>query len=107
MSGTIVLAEGTDWTASSGVFNWVIGWLAGMVDDQGTRDELRLIDEQNFRWLNLADLSDIGRRQVLSTLAQEIVHRADEQLPETALRQEALAKVGELAELAGQRYGTS
>jgi hypothetical protein len=42
MSGTIVFREGTDWTASSGVFNWVIGCLAGSVKDQDTRDELRL-----------------------------------------------------------------
>ena len=100
MSGTIVLGAGTDWSASSGVFNLVIDYLARTVDDQMTRDALRVIDEQNLRLLTLADLSDVGRRQVLSKLGQEIVTYAIEQLPATPQRQDAIAKVGELAELA-------
>jgi len=100
MSGTIVFGAGTDWSASSGIFSLVIDYLAHTVDDQPTRDALRLIDEQNFGWLNLADLSDIGRQQVLSKLGQEIVTYADEQLPATAYTQAAIAKVGELVELA-------
>ena len=101
MSGTIVFGEGTDWSASSGIFSLVIDYLAHAVDDQPTRDALRLIDEQNFGWLNLADLSDIGRRQVLSKLGQDLVTYAGEQLPATAYKQDAIAKVGELVELAG------
>ena len=101
MSGTIVFGDGVDWSASSGVFNWVIGHLADAVDDESTRDELRLIDEQNFGWLNLADLSSIGRQQVVSKLGQELVTYAGEQLPATAYKQDAIAKVGELVELAG------
>jgi hypothetical protein len=100
MSGTIVFAEGTDWTASSGIFNWVIDYLARTVDDESTREALRVIDEQNFRWLNLADLSETGRREVLSKLADGIVTYSEEKLPETAQREDALATVGELAELA-------
>ncbi len=100
MSGTIVFDEGTDWSASSGIFNWVIDYLARTVDDQPTREALKLIDEQNFRWLNLADLSDVGRQQVLSRLAQEILTYSNEQLPETAQRQDAITKVEELADLA-------
>jgi len=100
MSGTIVFAEGTDWTASSGIFNWVIDYLARTVDDEPTREALRVIDEQNFRWLNLADLSETGRREVLSKLADGIVTYSEEKLPETGRREDALATVGELAELA-------
>jgi len=101
MSGTIVFGEGTDWSASSGIFGLVIDYLAHAVDDQPTRDALRLIDEQNFRWLNLADLSDIGRQQVLSKLGQDLVTYAVEQLPASAHERGATAKVHELVELAG------
>jgi hypothetical protein len=61
----------------------------------------RLIDDQNFGWLNLADLSDIGRQQVLSKLGQDLVTYAGEHLPVTAYRQSAVTRVGELVELAG------
>ena len=64
-----------------------------------------MIDEQNFGWLNLADLSDVGRRQVVSKLGQELVTYAGEQLPATAYRQGAIAKVGELVELARKTTG--
>jgi hypothetical protein len=100
MSGTIVFGDGVDWSASSGVFNWVIRYLADAVDDQATRDELRLIDEQNFGWLNLADLSETGRRQVLSVLSHDIESYAEENFPRTDLRAQVLANIGELAKLA-------
>jgi hypothetical protein len=100
MSGTIVFGEGADWSVSSGVFNWVINYLADTVDDELTRDELRLIDEQNFRWLNLSDLSETGRQQVLSILRQDIEPYAREKLPPTELREDTVAKIGELGELA-------
>jgi hypothetical protein len=100
MSGTIVLAEGADWSASSGVFSWVIGFLADKVADETSRDTLRLIDEQNFGWLNMADLSEAGRRQVLTLLGNEIVGYSERELPAGPLHDDAVAKVGELAELA-------
>lgn len=100
MSGTIVFGGGTDWRASSGIFRLVIGYLSDVVDDRQTHDALRLIDEQNFGWLNLADLSHIGRQQVLSKLGQELVAYASNQIPATAYRQDGIAKISELVELA-------
>ena len=100
MSGTIVFGESSDWTASSGVFNWVVGYLADTVDDQPTRDELRLIYDQNFRWLNLADLPDAGRRQVLFVLGHDLVSHGKEHLPLTDQRDEVVAEISELAALA-------
>lgn len=100
MSGPIVFGGGTEWTASSGVFNWVVDHLANTVADQPTRDDLRLIAEQNFRWLDLADLSDTGRRAVLAELAANMVAHSGEHLPVAAARQDAMAKLAQLADLA-------
>jgi hypothetical protein len=100
MSGTIVFGDGPDWSASSGVFNWVVGYLADTVTDQPTRDTLREIDEQNFRWFSLVDLSEEGRRLVLSALRETIVPYADQHLPHTDLRGDVLELIGELATLA-------
>jgi hypothetical protein len=80
----------------------VIGhlFLGDRVADGPTRDALRLIDEQNFGWLNLADLSEAGRQQVLALLDQEIVGYSERDLPAGPLHDVAVAKVGELSELA-------
>jgi hypothetical protein len=75
------------------------------VDDPATRDALTLIDEQNFGWLNLADLSDAGRHQVLSVLGDRLVPYSVDELPATALRDDAITKFRELADLAKSTTG--
>jgi hypothetical protein len=100
MSGTIVFGDGRTWSASSGVFNWIVAYLADTVHDQPTRETLREIDEQNFRWLSLVDLSDDGRRLVLSALRDKIVPYSEQHLPHTDHRDEAVGRIGELATLA-------
>jgi hypothetical protein len=98
MSGTIVFDGGSDWSASSGTFNWVIDYLASHVEDLQTREQLRLIEEQNFRWLNMSDLPPEGQRQVRAILSQEIVQYSEQNLPDTPLRGDAIELVQELAD---------
>jgi hypothetical protein len=100
MSGTIVFDEKRDWSVSSGIFNWVIEFLAGTVKDEPTRNELRLIEEQNFRWLDLANLSEEGKHDVLAALKDHLVPHADAHFPDSLYREGALEVIRELAGLA-------
>jgi hypothetical protein len=102
MSGTIVFDEKRDWSVSSGIFNWVIEFLASTVNDKPTQDELRLIDEQNFRWLELANLSEEGKHDVLVALRDRLVPHAEEHFPHSPYREGALEVIRELAELANE-----
>jgi hypothetical protein len=100
MSGTIVFQHDTDWSASSGLFNWVVEYLANRVDDEQTQGQLWEISDHDFRWLNLDNLTPQGRAQVLSILRNEILAQAEENLPETSIRGEAVNVIRELADLA-------
>lgn len=100
MSGTIVLDARDKWSASSGVFNWVVEFLAAAVEDAATKDELSLIEEQNFGWLDCAQLSEQGRREVLEALRTRLVPYADRQFPDTPVRDEAIDLIVKLANLA-------
>jgi len=60
VSGTIVFDSETDWSASSGIFNWVIDYLANHVDNEHSREQLRLIEKYSFRWLDMSDLPPEG-----------------------------------------------
>lgn len=100
MSGTVVFGDGEKWSASSGVFNWVVGFLIDRVEDGLTRDELSLIDEQNFCWLDLAQLNADGREAVLRALGSALVPYSEERLPDTSHRDATLNALRELAELA-------
>jgi hypothetical protein len=100
MSGTIVFADKTDWSVSSGIFNWVIEFLVDTVNDEPSRDTLQLIVEQNFGWLNFADLSDEGRREVLALLSRKVVPHAEEHFPHSPYRDGALKVIRELGDMA-------
>jgi hypothetical protein len=100
MSGTIVLDEREKWSASSGVFNWVVEFLAAVVEDPGTKDELTLIEEQNFGWLDCAQLSAQGRREVLDSLGAKLVPYAEHHFPDTPTRDDAIDLMARLSNLA-------
>jgi hypothetical protein len=100
MSGTIVLDEREKWSASTGVFNWVVELLAATVEDPGTKDELTLIEEQNFGWLDCAQLSGRGRHEVLDALAARLVPYAEQHFPDTPARDDAIDLMAKLSNLA-------
>ena len=100
MSGTIVFGPEVDWFVKSGLFNWVVPFLRDRVQDPATRDELALIDEQNFKWLDLRELSDAGRAEVLALLANELVPFAELHFPDTQWKAANVDLMRELAALA-------
>ena len=101
MSGTLILAEGTEWSASSGLFNWVVEYLANHVRDEHTRAALRQVYEHDFRWLDVSDLRPDGQAEVLALLRDAVVQHTEENLPDTPVRAEAVALVRQLAGMAG------
>jgi hypothetical protein len=103
MSGTIVLGRGRPWDVSSGIFYWVVEFLARSVIDPETRATLALIGEQGFGWLDCAQLSEVGRDQVLSALRRDLVPDAVSNFPVRPLRDGASAVLRELAALADAR----
>jgi hypothetical protein len=103
MSGTVVFDDDENWSASSGIFNWVVAFLIDRVEVGPTRDELSLIDEQNFRWLDLTRLPEGGRASVVRALSSALVPHAEENLPHTSHRDATLNVIRELADLAAGR----
>lgn len=101
MSGTIVFNYRCEWSASSGIFNWVNEFLIGRVAPGPDRETLRLIDEQNFRWLDIARLTEVGAAQVLVALRAELVPYSQRNLPDTPYREGALGVIQKLAKIAG------
>jgi hypothetical protein len=68
MSEVIVLDKSHSWSASSEVFSPVLDYLEQYVVDVDTVVEVRLINEQNFRRLDLSKLSAVGRSQIFEVL---------------------------------------
>jgi hypothetical protein len=64
MSGTFVLGDRT-WSASSGVYYWVVDYLAEQVTDGDIAEQLKAVSTHGFRTFDLGDLTLAQRQEVL------------------------------------------
>lgn len=99
MAGTLEVG-GRRWSASSGVFYWVVDETAHRVGDESAAATLREVSEHNLGWLDVGSLEAAARRAVLDTLAG-LPEVAERELPQSPARDDVLAQVRELAALAG------
>ncbi|MFB9238470.1 hypothetical protein ACFFWC_23565 [Plantactinospora siamensis] len=76
MASTIFVSDEYGWTASWGLFEWVIEFLLGTVGDEPTRQELRQVMEHNLGAVMVSELSAPGRREVLDALRTGLVPAA-------------------------------
>ncbi|MFJ7217248.1 hypothetical protein [Amycolatopsis sp. NPDC098790] len=81
MSGTLVLPDGRSWTASSGVYYWVLDHLAGAVTDPAAAERFRLASEHGFRTTDLGDLPPSARDEVLALLRGSLLPAAETRFP--------------------------
>lgn len=100
MAGMIRFGTAT-WTASYGLFDWVVDALADRVGDPAVAARLREITENNLGYLDLSDLSDLGEPGVAAVLAlvPDLPEVADRELPASPEREEVVQHVRDLAAL--------
>lgn len=98
MSGTVELA-GTRWWVSSGVFYWAIDTAAERAGDADAAAALREVSDDNLGWLAVDDLAPGVREAVLGAFVS-LPEVAERDIPLTPARDDVLAQVRELAELA-------
>lgn len=102
MAGTIELGGSSRWDVPSWAFNFVIDYLITRLGDEPIADELREIDEENIGFLNIGAFEPDVRAQILSLLRDGLVADGEKRLPEDLPgRAGGIARLGELAELAG------
>lgn len=81
MSGNLVLPDGRCWTASSGVYYWVVDHLAGAVTDPAVAEQFRLASEHGFRTIDLGDLPPAAREEVLALLRGPLLPAVEARFP--------------------------
>ena len=74
MSGNITCAGSPDWwIASSGTYYWVLGYLASAVSDEAVAEQFRAAVTHGFRTIDLGDLTEAQRREVLALIRGPLV----------------------------------
>lgn len=95
----MVRVGGHTWTASYGLFDWVLETVAEQVHDAGAASTMREIVQHTLGYLDVDDLGD-GAPEVLAVLRRlrEVAART---LPPSPVRGEVIEHVGRLAAAAG------
>ncbi|WP_433508556.1 hypothetical protein ACQP2T_31640 [Nonomuraea sp. CA-143628] len=90
MASDIFISDEYAWTASSGLFEWVVQVLLESVDDAATKEHLELVLSANLGAVDLRTLPDTGRAQIMRALREQLVPAAESGLgltqPEPARR---------------------
>ena len=86
MSRDIFLSDEYGWSATSGLFDWVVEFLLETVDDLQVREQLELAHEGRIEVLNFKSLSDSGRKEVLQVLSKQLRTVAESRLASTLRR---------------------
>ncbi|NUW33971.1 hypothetical protein HTZ77_21410 [Nonomuraea sp. SMC257] len=77
MAADIIVSDEYAWTASSGVFAWVVEFLLEAVEDTATREELATVLEAGLGAVDLRRLPDAGRAQILRALREHVAAAAE------------------------------
>ncbi|MBE1593647.1 hypothetical protein ACFPOI_23530 [Nonomuraea angiospora] len=90
MANDIFVSDEYAWTASFGVFEWVVGFLLEAVEDAATREHLELVLSAGLGAVDLRRLPEAGRAQIMRALRGPLVPAAESSLaltqPEGARR---------------------
>jgi hypothetical protein len=105
VAALILLEEGIDRQTSGGMFDWILEFLIDRIADQEAADRLRQILDNNLGSLWLTEFTPAVRTAALEHLARGLVPAAEQRLPLSDRRDEALAALRTLAGLASSRLG--
>jgi hypothetical protein len=77
MAKTIILSDEYSWTASFGLFEWVLEFLLNTVSDSTTKKELQERLDHNLPGLDVLRMPEVRRREVLRALREHLVLAAE------------------------------
>jgi hypothetical protein len=106
VAALILLDEGIDWQTSGGMFDWTLEFLIDRIEDQQAIDRLHQIIDNNLGSLWLTEFTPPVRTAALEHLSRDLLPAAEQHLPPSDRRDEALAALRALAGLASSCLGS-
>jgi len=77
MADTLFLSDEYSWTASFGLYSWLIEFLRERVTDPTTRGELQNVLDHQLGAVDVRGLPDAGRREIMRALREDLVDAAE------------------------------
>jgi hypothetical protein len=99
MAALIMVRPGSDWQSTGGLFEWTLEFLISRIGDAKTADWLRLVVAENLGSLWIPDLPEEGQEEIYAVLRSSLVAAAQQELPESPAKRDALAQLRDLVAL--------
>lgn len=99
MAGLILLKPGVDWTATGGLFDWTLEYLIPRLSDAEAVGRLHEIVDNNLGSMWLEDFSPQAQQEIVSQLRRGLVSAAEQALPESEAKSEAIRHLQHLVDL--------
>jgi hypothetical protein len=77
MADSIFLSDEYGWTASFGLFEWVLKFLLEHVSDPATRQELQTVHDLHLGAVDVRELPDAGRVEIMRALREDLAAAAE------------------------------
>jgi hypothetical protein len=81
VAGSVGVSDGLLWSATSGLFCWVLNDIARHTNDVELAVHLTEIDRENLGWFGLADITPAQRSEVRRIISEHLVDDAGRQFP--------------------------
>ncbi|XVU25956.1 hypothetical protein ACQPZJ_02545 [Actinoplanes sp. CA-054009] len=99
MAALIMVRPGFDWQSTGGLFEWTLEFLIPRIGDPKTADWLRMVVTENLGSLWIPDLPEEGQREIYALLRSSLVAAAQQELPDSPAKRDALAQLRDLVAL--------
>ena len=99
MAALIMVRPGMDWQSTGGLFEWTLEFLIPRIGDAKTADWLRMVVAENLGSLWIPDLPEEGQREIYAVLRSGVVAAAQQELPDSPAKRDALAQLRDLVAL--------
>jgi hypothetical protein len=100
MAGDIIVSDEYAWTASFGLFDWVLEFLVASIDDDATKEELRQVLDAHLGVVDLRRLPEAGRAEITRALREHLAPAAESGLALTQPEPQRRFTVGHVKVLA-------
>jgi hypothetical protein len=84
VGASIGVSAGVLWSASSGLFYWVLSDIARHTNDTDLAGRLSEIDRENLGWFGLDDITPGQRGEVRRIVTEHLVEDAEREFPADA-----------------------
>jgi hypothetical protein len=99
VAALVMVKPGFDWQSSGGLFDWTLEFLIARLSDREASGWLQTIVAEKLDLIWIPDLPQATQQEIFELLQTDLLASAERELPESADKPFALARLQDLVDL--------